>query len=239
MNTSSIRAFILDYDGLTVNTEELREESHAKLLKEHGRELVHQDYLPTMTQLRGREKVYGFYKKTYGLSSSIEELAQRAAELWKNLYPSRLRLQEGVVETIKEAKRLGLSVAIASNRGKESVMEGLNSLGIKDEFDLVVNSEDLDRVNGRHKGKPEPEIYLVTTNKLGLMPEKCLAFEDSVAGLRSAKDAGCRVVYVPDERYSPLIHPDADITYKSLRDFNFEEVMWIEQVFAFRGERVF
>ena len=69
------------------------------------------------------------------------------------------------------------------------------------------------------KGKPEPDIYLYASEKLGLKPEECIALEDSQNGIKSASSAGCKTVMVPDldgptEEIKPLLYDIAD----SLRD---------------------
>ena len=48
-------------------------------------------------------------------------------------------------------------------------------------------------------GKPAPDVYLHACNELRLRPEMCLAVEDAPNGIRSAYDAGCKVVFVPDQ----------------------------------------
>lgn len=49
-------------------------------------------------------------------------------------------------------------------------------------------------------GKPAPDIYLVAAKRMGLEPKHCLAFEDALSGLKSAKAAGMFVVSIPDAR---------------------------------------
>merc|ERR1712071_171988 len=61
-------------------------------------------------------------------------------------------------------------------------------------FDEIVTGEEV-----KH-GKPAPDMYLEAARRLGVDPHKCLAFEDSVHGCQSAKDAGCIVIAVPDPR---------------------------------------
>ena len=49
------------------------------------------------------------------------------------------------------------------------------------------------------KGKPEPDIYLLAAEKLGLQPDECIALEDSPSGITSAFRAGCHTIMIPDQ----------------------------------------
>jgi HAD superfamily hydrolase (TIGR01509 family) len=71
------------------------------------------------------------------------------------------------------------------------VEKTLETLGISELFDAVVTANDV--VNG----KPAPDIFLETAKRLGVVPEKCVVFEDAVPGAEGARAAGMEVVLVP------------------------------------------
>ena len=65
------------------------------------------------------------------------------------------------------------------------------------------------------KGKPEPDIYLLAAEKLGLQPDECIALEDSPNGLMAAYRAGCLPIMVPDlsqpdEKLSRILYGKAE-----------------------------
>ena len=68
------------------------------------------------------------------------------------------------------------------------------------------------------QGKPAPDIYLAAARRMGLDPRECLAFEDALAGVRSAKAAGMFVVAVPDQRLDkgPFVDAGADVILETL-----------------------
>ncbi len=96
----------------------------------------------------------------------------------------------GVVDALKAAKAAGLPLALATSSNGESARSLLDREGFVDVFDAVVTADDIQR------SKPDPEIFLLAAERLGIAPARTLVFEDSLAGLRGAKAAGMRSVAV-------------------------------------------
>jgi len=86
-------------------------------------------------------------------------------------------------------------LAVASGGGRIVVEKTLETLGISALFDAVVTANDV--VNG----KPAPDIFLETARRLGVVPEKCVVFEDAVPGVDGARAAGMEVVLVPTRNH--------------------------------------
>ncbi len=82
-------------------------------------------------------------------------------------------------------------LAVASGGHRAIVEKTLAALGIAGLFQTIVGAEDY-----RH-GKPAPDPFLEAARRLGVPPEHCLAFEDTQAGIASAKAAGMQTVLVP------------------------------------------
>jgi len=86
-----------------------------------------------------------------------------------------------------------LKLAISTGAQKEFLDIAVDQLGIRDKFDVLQASDEIIR------GKPDPEIFLKTCDKLGLEPKECMVLEDSENGVRAARRAGCFVIAVPSE----------------------------------------
>lgn len=69
-------------------------------------------------------------------------------------------------------------------------------------------------------GKPAPDIFLTAAAAIGVDPQRCIAFEDSAAGVQSAAAAGMRVVAIPDYRLPKSQFEGAEVILKSLEDFD-------------------
>lgn len=211
MKNGKIKAIIFDFDGLMVNTEELRLLSFREFIKNHGKKFRKADYVKTLLA-KTPDQVTGFLKDTYGLEGSIEELTVERRKLFKDLFDKRLAFMEGVSELLERTRNWEVKMAVASGRNRADITEGLERLGVLDLFSHIVTYEDL--VNS--DGKPDPEIFLIAAEKLGVEPASCLVLEDAPHGVEAAKAAGMQAVYVPDARFFDTHHEKADIILKNL-----------------------
>jgi len=122
-----------------------------------------------------------------------EELAKKKNN-WYIQYISKMDKSEllpGVEEFIKNLKRKGIKVAIASASKNTKLI--LKRLNLEDTFDAVIDGTMISNA------KPNPEIFLRASDYLNLKPEECVVFEDAVAGVQAAKKAGMKVVGVGEE----------------------------------------
>jgi HAD superfamily hydrolase (TIGR01509 family) len=130
----------------------------------------------------------------------------------------------GAIALIKELKSQGLKLAVASASHMELIEGVLRRLEIIDYFDTW-HSGELEEFT-----KPHPAVYLTTAVKLGVLPEECIAFEDSHAGLRSAHAAGMVTISVPamevfDDRKFDMAH----YKIKSLEQYILSEMSGVPQ----------
>jgi beta-phosphoglucomutase-like phosphatase (HAD superfamily) len=89
--------------------------------------------------------------------------------------------------------------AVATSASRQDVHRLLGHLGLRELFDAVVTAEDV------RLGKPDPEVYLLAAEGIGVAPVQCLVFEDSVVGVQAARRAGMRVIGVA------TAHTDAEL----------------------------
>lgn len=127
----------------------------------------------------------------------------------KYIAKNGIEAKSGAKELLKYLKANGYGVALATATAPEKAREYLERLGLYEYFDETVSASMV--VNG----KPAPDIYLCAAERLGLLPEECIALEDSQNGIKSASSAGCKTVMVPDldvpsEDIIPLLYDVAD-----------------------------
>lgn len=100
-----------------------------------------------------------------------------------------LALKAGVTELLNAQLR---PMAVVTSSGRAEAHRKLDLAGIAGSFNLVITLDDVARA------KPAPDAYLLAAERMGVLPARCLVFEDSEAGAQAAHRAGCIVVQVPD-----------------------------------------
>lgn len=123
--------------------------------------------------------------------------------------------------TLKCLDNLGsLPLAIATSSDAEHLTFNLDKFNLSHYFSCFVSGNEIE------KKKPEPDIYLLISRKLGINPENCVAIEDSVRGVTSAKRAGFKCIAVlqtmPRDHFSIPEGPDWIIP--TLRELDAETI---------------
>jgi beta-phosphoglucomutase family hydrolase len=137
--------------------------------------------------------------------TSAEEMLQILKSLYEYQFDSesvianRQKHYQSLINTVKEVRAVAeivrshhgkMPLAVASG-GERIVLEAtLNNINLRNFFDVVVSIDDV------AKGKPEPDIFLLAAQRLGVAPQDCIVYEDSDGGLEAARRAGMRSIDV-------------------------------------------
>jgi putative hydrolase of the HAD superfamily len=120
---------------------------------------------------------------------------------------------------LQEASAFDLRVGIASSSDRGWVKGHLKRAGLTEHFDVFATADDVDRV------KPDPAVYRVALERLGVAPEEALAVEDSPNGLAAARAAGVACVAVPAAMTVGLNFEGAHLLMRSLQDRSLSSVL--------------
>ena len=213
-----IRALVFDFDGLILETETPAYETWAEIYKEHGHELP----LDRWFDYIGREG--GFFDAADHLAALVgegfdREAARKRRDTRKTELIDALDVMVGVREYVADAKRLGLSLAVASSSSRKWVLGHLERLRLHAEWDGVFTRDDVART------KPAPDLYLAAVEALGVEPREAVAFEDSRNGIAAAKDAGLLCVAVPNALTAAMDLSRADLRLGSLAETPLERLL--------------
>jgi sugar-phosphatase len=213
-----MKAAIFDMDGLLIDSEPLWQDAEIAVFGELGVPLTRSMCRQTMG-LRIDHVVRHWYRQYPWQGPSLEDVeAQVVAEVGE-LMRQRGAPLPGVIDSIDTLRSAGYTLAVASSSPMILIHLALEQLRIIDRFDVLHSAE------SELQGKPHPAVYSSTMAQLGVEPAHCIAFEDSVAGVRSAKRAGAYVIAVPDR--SQKSNPGfaaADMILDSLAGFSPELV---------------
>lgn len=210
----NIEAVIFDMDGTLVDSMWIWHDIDVEYLSRFGIEM------PEDLQ----EKIAGisitqtalYFQERFGISDSTEQMIADWDDLAMAKYQFEVPLKDGILELLEMLYEKKIPCAIATSSSNALTEAVLETHGIGEYFTEVVTGEDI------HNGKPAPDIYLECAQRLSVLPENCLVFEDVPHGIRAAKAAGMRVCAVEDEF-------SAEDTYekKKMADYyikNFHEI---------------
>jgi len=192
-----IEAVVFDLDGVIVDSEHVWDDVRQRLAEERGGRWHDQASRDMMGMSSPEWSRY--MHDVIGLPESPEEINTEVVRRLEALYREEIPLLPGAVATVRLlAARWPLGLASSSNR--ELIDLVLETSGLAPYFTATVSSEEVPR------GKPAPDVYLEAAGRLGVDPQRCAAVEDSENGIRSAKDAGMRVIAIPNPQYPPAEH---------------------------------
>lgn len=211
-----IKAVIFDMDGLLIDSEPLWQESEILEFGKVGVPLTTDLCLQTVG-FRINEVVdywYARYPWPDFEQGMMEKLIVRKVI---ELVHRKGSPKEGLQHAIDFVKSRQVKLAVASSSFYEIIDAVLEKFGIKHEFNILHSAED------EKHGKPHPAVYLTTAKKLGVLPQECIAIEDSLNGVLSAKAATMKCIAVPDSsmKYNEKLII-ADMQLRSLNELNEE-----------------
>lgn len=221
----SISALIFDVDGTLADTEEAHRRAFNAAFREHGLDWDwNPDLYAELLQITGGKERIAHHIDSPRLTPAQ---AQQLKWLIPRIHRSKTRyytesveagqvpLRRGVHRLISEALAARVKLAIASTTTLANVraliVSGLGFSALA-RFNVIASG---DVVANK---KPAPDIYLYALSRLRLAPRQCVAFEDSAAGLCSAKAAGLGVVVTPTCWTGGQDFAEADLVLPSLGD---------------------
>jgi HAD superfamily hydrolase (TIGR01509 family) len=207
---------VLDFDGTILDTEQPVYQSWAELWQEHGVELARVRWQALIGTDAGFDP-WAELQRTLGrqLSPDLEERRRLRRDELQAGYVPRL----GIVSWLDQADRLGVPVAVASSSPAGWVTGHLDRLGLGGRFAALVCRDDL------VPPKPDPTSYRGACERLGALPRRSVAVEDSPHGVSAAVAAGLFTVAVPHGLTADLDLSAADVIVASLDDLELADAL--------------
>ncbi len=205
-------------DDLMVNCLQLHIDAWDVMLKEYNHsidelpEKMAHDFMGRRVSEIGKE-IIDFYK----IDVNYEEFMKKRNQIFLDLIKKDLPLMPGFLETVQLVKEK-YKIALTTSSLIEYSSLVIEKLNLSDFFDVVVTGEDVS------KGKPDPEPYAITAEKLNILPNQCLVLEDAWNGIDSAKAAGCKCIAVENPFTPKQDLSKADKIISSLHDLTLDMI---------------
>ncbi len=223
----NIQAFLFDMDGLLIDTEDLHMRAFAETATQLGYPSQPRDFVCWIGHSAGKMSKW-LVEKCPADVTPEEIISIEQAAFMRILLEERPEPLPGATDMVAECDRLNLKRGLVSSTIYPQVVKTMEvvlghmerSLCIDDTFQTTVTG---DRVKNL---KPDPEPYLKGAEGLGVEPGACVVFEDSTAGIASARAAGCKAVAIPNFYLDyDEVSEKAHATFKTLAEA-FDAKVW-------------
>lgn len=202
------KAVVFDMDGVIFDSEKLVLDCWEKIGEKYQIPGIRDVFAECIGTNKTRTKEIVF--EHYGDSFDYDSFRQEASALFHEYEAEHgLPLKKGVREILEYLKEKGIAIGLASSTRLAVVEAELKDAGLYEYFKVVMGGDQLKR------SKPEPDIYLMTCEKMGITPCSAYAIEDSYNGIRAAFGAGMLPLMVPD-----MLPPTEEMREKSVAIFD-------------------
>jgi len=214
-------ACLFDLDGLLLDTEPLHARAWSEAAAHFGRSLAPGELLA----LRGRRRldctaqVLAWIAADGGPSLSGDELLAVRQPIAEALLVQAPPMP-GAPELVARCAELAIPMAMATSSARQAVALKAAAHPWLEPIRTRVHGDDPEL----KAGKPAPDVFLLAAERLGVRPSQCWAFEDSLAGARSAVAAGCQVMVVLAADLHPKDYPPQARCLRSLRELPLDDL---------------
>ncbi len=201
---------IFDMDGVLVDSADAHWESWRRLAQENRRTATREQFASTFGR-QNRDIIPILFGEVS--AAKMQALSERKEAIYRHLIRDHPPVVSGAVELIRSLFAAGAMLAVGSSGPRANIDLVLAAMDVIDAISVVVSADDVTR------GKPDPQVFQLAADRLGLPPGRCIVVEDAPAGVLAAQAAGAHAVAV-------LIHhpreafPQADCLVDRLSDLS-------------------
>jgi beta-phosphoglucomutase len=208
-------AVIFDVDGVLIDSYQAHFKSWLQMFGEHGESFTEEQFRKTFGRT-SRDIIAALH----GGELSIAEMDawdDRKEALYRDIIRQEFPANDGAGDLLDALYAAGFKLAVGSSGPPENIALTLECLGRTPLFSAVVTRVDVTR------GKPDPQVFQVAGERLGVPPEQCVVVEDAPAGIEAANRAGmASVALTGTATRAELAH--AKLVVDNLRDLTPERL---------------
>ena len=182
------KGLIFDMDGVIVGNAHYHALAWIKFAEKYGITLSEEEVKNQFGSIND-EILRALFKRKLD-PAEIEKMAIEKEEIYREVYCEDIKEVKGLTEFLNGLDMNSFVIAVATAAPPKNVDFVLGSTNLKQYFDIITDESEI------KNGKPHPEIFLKTAEKMGMKPEECIVFEDSFHGIEAGNRAGMKVIGV-------------------------------------------
>ena len=204
-----IKAIIFDMDGLMIDSERVTFECYQERLKDMNLTMDEEFYKTLLGKpIKGiYQRFYDVYGNDFPIENVIQDVHQLMAERFET---EGVPVIKGLVELLHYLNDNNYKTIVATSSNRDRVDKILAQAKITEFFDDSICGDEVT------KGKPNPEVFLKSCQKLDVNVDEAIVLEDSEAGIQASYDANIKVICIPDMKYPEKQYEEK--TFKILKD---------------------
>ena len=204
-----MKAIIFDMDGVIINSEPLHVKIERELLEELGGTITdkeHSNFIGTTDY-----HMWSTFKEQFNIELSVDEIIKIKRDRFnENIH--RVELVPEFWDFFIEVYNTGYPLALASSNNRVTVDLIVEKFNLNKYLKVIMSGDDV------NKGKPHPEIFLKTAEKLGVSPFNCIVIEDAKNGVLAAKAAGMKCIGFNNPVFEKQDLSKADLVVNSFQE---------------------
>ena len=206
---------IFDIDGVLLDSYKMHYECWRTIAEKHSIYVSEKEF-DSLFGRRGSEIVREIWGKDLPGEQVVAIHRQKQALYRENLQRNFPEM-DGAIQLIDALAAEGFVLGIGSSAPPENVEMSLNGLGRAKSFKAVVTGSDVTR------GKPDPQVFLLAAQRMGLKPADCAVIEDAVAGITAALAGGMTAIALAGTAPAESLTM-ADLVVTSLRQLTPKQI---------------
>ncbi|MBI3320124.1 MAG: HAD family phosphatase [Candidatus Omnitrophica bacterium] len=201
---------IFDWDGVIVDSSAPHEESWHRLAREEGR-VFPTDHFRRGFGMKNQTIIADLLEWTSD-PQEIQRLALRKETLYREMIrDTGVPLLPGVARVLEDLRAASIPCAVGSSTPRLNIVCTVEQLGIDGVFPVIICAEDVTQ------GKPDPQVFLLAAQRLGIAPSRCVVVEDAPVGIQAARAARMRTVAVTTTHPADALR-DADRVIRGMEE---------------------
>ncbi|MFT4155818.1 HAD family hydrolase [Parafilimonas sp.] len=210
------QAVIFDLDGTLIDNNAYHIEAFKAFYDKIGKPFSLEEYKQHINGRVNRE-IFNYVFNTTLSPEKIEAYTNEKEGLYRELYAPHIKPVEGLIDFLNELEKANIPKAVATSGIIPNINFMFEYIPIRNYFLSVIDSTQI------KTGKPHPEIFLKAAGSVHADPSACVAFEDSLAGIQSAKAAGMKVVALTTTHTAEDLH-EADLIIKDYTEISLDKL---------------